>query len=107
MSATGHREGGEAVEHRAARQHGHWLTLSVVVVPAEFSFAWLRTVAQEAVLGMQQDTRVGADVVGHLRRNAHPEIDVLTWFEQLGGAHRHLILVQAERFGSGDFTPAT
>src|SRR5207302_5821667 len=107
MSATRHGERGKAIEYRAAWQHRYRLALSVVVVPAVLILARLRSVAQDAVLRVQLDTRIGADVVGDFRRNAHPEVDVLTWFEQLRGAQRHLILVQAERFGSGDLTPTS
>src|SRR5947209_20595442 len=97
MSATRHGERGKAIEYRAAGQHRYRLALSVVVVPAVLILARLRSIAQDAVLRVQQDTRIGADVVGDFRRNAHPEIDVLTWFEQLRGTHRHLILRSEER----------
>ena len=77
VTAADHREALRAVEVRGARERGHRPLGGVDQVGVELVLARARADAEQAVLGVQEDARVGAEEARDQVRDADAEVDDL------------------------------
>lgn len=95
MAAAHHREGIGMVEERAAGQQRDVLLAGIDQLVVLVAGLGRRAHAEHAVLAVQEDFLVGAEVVGHQGRHADAEVRVGAFGDVLGDALRHLIAGQS------------
>ena len=88
VAAADHREARRAVEVRRAGQRGDRLLRRVDQVGVELAVDRPRPDPEQAVLGVEHDTRVGAEEPGNQVRDADPQVDDLAGTELERGARR-------------------
>ena len=88
VAAANHREARGAVEVRRAREGGDRLLRRVDQVGVELAVARPRPHPEQAVLGVQDDTRLGAEEPRDQVRDADPEVDDLARLQLERGAGR-------------------
>ncbi len=85
MTAADHREARRAVEVGRAGERGDRLLRGVDEVGIELLLGGSRPDAEEAVLGVEEDLRLGAEVARNEVRDADPEVHDLSRSQLLRG----------------------
>src|ERR1051325_10163447 len=98
LAAADHSEGVGAGEIRRARNDRHGLLAGVDEVGVDVFVARERPQSEDAVLRLQDDFDPLGDAVGHERRHADAEVDVIAVAQLLRGAADDLFAVQWHRY---------